>query len=105
MSFAPIADAHLQQDLSAALAWADGSGLVRANTVYVRSHEAGLEEVVDFDPATDMISMFYLSVRGDGELNFSVEETAAGVRFFSPLTGPEPDAARHRAVRSDERAF
>ncbi len=86
-NFAPIADAHLQQDLSAALAWEDGSGLVRPNTVYIRSHEEGLEEIVDFDPATDKISFFYLSVRGDGGLNFAVEETAEGVRFYSPLTG------------------
>ena len=85
-NFAPIADAHLQQDLSAALAWENGTGLVRDNTVYIRSHEQGLEETVDFDPATDKISFFYLSVRGDGELNFAVEETADGVRFFSPIT-------------------
>ncbi len=86
-NFAPISDAHLQQDLSAALAWEDGTGLVRPNTVYVRSHEGGQEEIVDFDPATDKISFFYLSVRGDGGLNFAVEETAEGVRFYSPLTG------------------
>ncbi|MEO1191158.1 MAG: cellulose binding domain-containing protein [Pseudomonadota bacterium] len=86
-NFAPIADAHLQQDLSAALAWEDGTGLVRPNTVYIRSHEEGLEEFVDFDPATDKISFFYLSVRGDGGLNFAVEDTPQGVRFYSPLTG------------------
>ncbi|MEL6919615.1 MAG: Calx-beta domain-containing protein, partial [Pseudomonadota bacterium] len=86
-NFAPIADSHLQQDLSAALAWDDGSGLVRPDTVYVRSHQQGLEQIVDFEPVTDKISFFYLSVRGDGELNFSVEQTDAGVRFFSTLTG------------------
>ncbi|MGD1882969.1 MAG: cellulase family glycosylhydrolase [Paracoccaceae bacterium] len=86
-NFAPIADAHLQQDLSAALAYENGTGLVRGNTVYVRSHEAGLEEVVDFNPATDKISMFYLSVRGDQKLNFVAEDTAEGARFFSPITG------------------
>lgn len=86
-NFTPIADAHLQQDLSAALAFENGTGLVRDNTIYVRSHEAGLQEIVDFNPATDKISMFYLSVRGDQELNFSVEETAEGVRFYSPITG------------------
>ena len=86
-NFAPIADAHLQQDLSAALAWANGSGLVRANTVYLRSHEEGVEEIVDFDPATDTISLFYVSVRGDGQRNFAVEETEAGLRFFNPLNG------------------
>lgn len=86
-NFAPIADAHLQQDLSAVLAYENGSGLVRPNTVYIRSHEQGLEEIVDFDPATDKISFFYLSVRGDGQLNFAVEDTAEGARFYNPLTG------------------
>ncbi|MEM1275289.1 MAG: cellulase family glycosylhydrolase [Pseudomonadota bacterium] len=86
-SFAPILDSHLQQDMSAALAYADGSGLVRPNTVYIRSHQQGLEESVDFNPATDKISFFYLSVRGDGQLNFAAEQTAEGARFYSPLTG------------------
>ncbi|MDX8348940.1 cellulase family glycosylhydrolase [Cognatiyoonia sp. IB215446] len=86
-NFAPIADAHLQQDLSASLAFENGTGLVRENTVYVRSHEAGLVETVDFNPATDKISMFYLSVRGDQGLNFVAEDTAEGARFYSPITG------------------
>ena len=86
-NFAPIADSHLQQDMSAILAYEDGSGLVRPNTVYLRSHEEGLEEIVDFNPATDKISFFYLSVRGDGKRNFAVEDTAEGARFFNPLTG------------------
>ena len=86
-NFAPIADAHLQQDLSAILAYEDGSGLVRPNTVYIRSHEEGLVETVDFNPATDKISFFYLSVRGDGQRNFAVEDTAEGARFYNPLTG------------------
>ncbi|MEM0989900.1 MAG: Calx-beta domain-containing protein [Pseudomonadota bacterium] len=86
-NFAPIADSHLQQDISAVLAYEDGSGLVRPNTIYVRSHQEGLEEIVDFNPATDKLSFFYLSVRGDGKRNFAVEDTAAGARFFNPLTG------------------
>ncbi len=86
-NFAPIADAHLQQDLSAVLAYENGTGLVRPNTVYIRSHEQGLEEIVDFNPATDKISFFYLSVRGDGQRNFAVEDTAEGARFFNPLSG------------------
>ncbi|MEM9266958.1 MAG: cellulose binding domain-containing protein, partial [Cyanobacteria bacterium P01_F01_bin.13] len=85
-NFNPISDAHLQQDLSAALAWENGTGYVRANTVYIRSHEEGLQEVVDFNPATDKISFFYLSVRGDNQLNFAVEQTDQGVRFYSPIT-------------------
>ena len=86
-NFAPIADAHLQQDLSAVLAYENGTGMVRPNTVYIRSHEQGLEEIVDFDPATDKISFFYLSVRGDGQRNFAVEDTAEGARFYNPLSG------------------
>ncbi|MEM6743452.1 MAG: Calx-beta domain-containing protein [Pseudomonadota bacterium] len=86
-NFAPIADGHLQQDMSAILAYEDGSGLVRPNTVYARSHEEGVVEVVDFDPATDKLSFFYLSVRGDGGLNFRAEQTAEGARFWNPLTG------------------
>ncbi|MEM7213761.1 MAG: Calx-beta domain-containing protein, partial [Pseudomonadota bacterium] len=86
-NFVPISDSHLQQDLSAVLAYEDSSGLVRPNTVYVRSHQEGLVETVDFDPATDKISFFYLSVRGDGLRNFAVEDTAGGARFFNPLNG------------------
>ena len=86
-NFTAIADAHLQQDLSAALAWENGTGYVRPNTVYIRSHEQNLQEEVDFDPAKDKISFFYLSVRGDSQQNFSVEEMAKGVRFYSPVTG------------------
>ena len=86
-NFAPISDAHLQQDLSAVLAYENGTGLVRPNTVYIRSHEQGLEEIVDFNPATDKISFFYLSVRGDGQRNFAVEDTAEGARFYNPLSG------------------
>ena len=85
-NFKPIADAHLQQDLSAALAYENCSGLSRPNTIYIRSHELNLVEEVDFDPATDKISFFYLLVRGDEGLNFAVEQTAAGARFYSPYT-------------------
>ncbi|MGK7895671.1 MAG: glycoside hydrolase family 9 protein, partial [Xenococcus sp. (in: cyanobacteria)] len=86
-NFTPIADAHLQQDLSAALAWENGEGFVRPNTIYIRSHEQNLQEEVEFDPAKDKISFFYLSVRGDSQQNFAVEETTKGVRFYSPVTG------------------
>lgn len=86
-NFAPIPDAHLQQDLSAALAYENCTGLYQPNTVYLRSHEPNLVEEVSFDPATDKISFFYLCVRGDGGLNYAVEQTAAGARFYSPYTG------------------
>ncbi|MEM9835714.1 MAG: PKD domain-containing protein [Bacteroidota bacterium] len=86
-NFLPIADAHLQQDLSAALAYENCTGLSRPNTVYVRSHQANLVEEVEFDPATDKISFFYLLVRGDEGVNFLAEQTWEGARFFSPFTG------------------
>ena len=86
-NFALIPDAHLQQDLSAALAYENCTGLSQSNTVYVRSHEPGLVEEVNFNPTTDKISFFYLCVRGDDGLNYAVEQTAAGARFYSPYTG------------------
>lgn len=86
-NFAPILDGHLQQDLSAALAYENCTGLVRPNTVYPRAYQPNLIEEVDFDPATDKISFFYLHVRADQGLNYTVEQTPAGVRFRSPFTG------------------
>ena len=86
-NFEPIQDAHLQQDLSATLAMENCTGLSRPNTVYIRSHQPNLVETVPFDPATDKVSFFYLCVRGDEGVNFAVEQTAAGARFYSPYTG------------------
>ena len=86
-NFDPIQDAHFQQDISAVLAYENCTGLSRPNTVYVRSHQAGLVETVTFDPATDKISFFYLNVRGDEGTNFLVEDTPQGARFFSPYHG------------------
>ncbi|MEM1124549.1 MAG: Ig-like domain-containing protein, partial [Bacteroidota bacterium] len=85
-NFEPIADAHFQQDISAALAYENCTGLSRPNTVYVRSHEPNVVEEVDFDPATDKVSFFYLAVRGDAGVNYAVEQTSAGARFYSPYT-------------------
>ncbi|MEO0733117.1 MAG: PKD domain-containing protein, partial [Bacteroidota bacterium] len=86
-NFLPIQDAHFQQDISAAMAYENCTGLMRPNTVYPRHYQEGLAEVVDFDPATDKVSFFYLAVRGDGKLNYAAEQTAAGARFYSPYTG------------------
>ncbi len=86
-NFAPIADGHLQQDLSAALAYENCTGLIRPNTVYPRAYEPNLVEEVDFNLETDKVSFFYLHVRGDQGLNYAVEQTPAGVRFYSPFTG------------------
>ena len=86
-NFLEISDAHLQQDLSAALAYENCTGLSRPNTVYIRSHEQNIVETVSFNPATDKISFFYLCVRGDQGFNFQVEQTNDGARFYSPYSG------------------
>ncbi|MCR9286125.1 MAG: glycoside hydrolase family 9 protein [Bacteroidetes bacterium] len=86
-NFTAIQDAHFQQDISAALAYENCTGLSRPNTVYVRSHEPNLVETVAFNPATDKVSFFYLAVRADEGVNFTVEQTPAGARFYSPYTG------------------
>lgn len=86
-NFAPIADGHFQQDVSAVLAYENCTGLVRPNTVYPRAHQPNLAEEVDFDLETDKVNFFYLHVRGDQGLNYAVEQTPAGVRFYSPYTG------------------
>lgn len=83
-NFEPISDNHLRQDVSAILAWENGTGPIRDNTVYVRGHQEGLQETVDFDPATDKVSFFYYNNRGE---NSVVEETPEGVKFSSNVTG------------------
>ncbi len=86
-NFTVIQDAHFQQDISATLAYENCTGLSQPNTVYIRSHEPDVVEEVAFDPATDKISFFYLCVRADEGVNFTVEQTPAGARFYSPYTG------------------
>ncbi|MEL6322489.1 MAG: expansin EXLX1 family cellulose-binding protein, partial [Cyanobacteria bacterium J06626_14] len=83
-NFAPIQDDHLREDASAVLAWENGTAPTRPNTVYLRSHEIGLQEEADFDPKTDKISFMYYGNRGE---NSEVEEIDRGVRFYSNVTG------------------
>ena len=83
-NFTAIQDNHLRQDISAILTWENGTGPRRSNTVYVRGHQEGLQEIVDFNPATDKVSFFYYNNRGE---NAIVEETPEGVKFTSEVSG------------------
>ncbi len=61
-SFVPIQNAHLQQDLSGALAWEHGV-TPEPNIVHARSHEVGQVDKVAFDTATDVVDMRYYGTR------------------------------------------
>ncbi|MCK0206706.1 cellulase family glycosylhydrolase [Starkeya koreensis] len=61
-SFVPVANDHLRQDLSGALAWEHGI-VTAPHTVYARSHEVGQIDRVAFDPATDVVDFRYYGTR------------------------------------------
>ena len=81
-NFVPIGNSHLREDVAGALAWSTGKAIRKPNTVYVRSHEMGLREVVDFNPATDKISFLYYGSRE----RLSVNDTPEGVEFSNGAT-------------------
>jgi len=59
-----VQNEHLRQDAGGVLSWELGVGPREADTVYVRSHEYGVHEVVeDFDPATMKLSFLYFGTR------------------------------------------
>ncbi|MEM6546646.1 MAG: 1,4-beta-glucanase [Pseudomonadota bacterium] len=83
-SFGVVGNEHLRQDIGGVVSWELGLGPRQADTVYVRSHEYGVAEVVDgFDPATMKISFLYFGTRE----RLVVEETAVGLRISSLPTG------------------
>lgn len=74
--FGVIEDEHLRQDLGAVVSWEHGVGQREDDTVYIRSHEYGLREVIsDFDPAAMRISFLFYGTRE----RMSVEDTADGL--------------------------
>ncbi len=81
-NFKPIGNSHLREDVAGALAWSRGEAILQPNTVYVRSHEVGLREKVDFNPATDKISFLYY---GNREL-LTINDTAEGVEISNSAT-------------------
>ncbi|MEP5730684.1 MAG: hypothetical protein ABJL67_15085 [Sulfitobacter sp.] len=75
-NFAIVGNEHMRQDLGGVMSWELGVGPREADTVYVRSHEYGVQETVDnFDPSTMKISFLYYGTRE----RLSVEDTDAGL--------------------------
>lgn len=81
-NFLFIDNAHLREDVSGALAWEKGISSA-ANTVYMRTHEVGQIDRVDFDPATDKVSFLYASSREQ----YSLKDTSEGVEIANGGTG------------------
>ena len=71
-----VANEHLRQDIGGVVSWEQGVGPRESDTVYVRSHEYGVQErVTDFDPETNKLSFLYFGTRE----RLSVEDTAEGL--------------------------
>ncbi len=83
-NFGIIVNEHLRQDIGGVLSWELGVGPRDANTVYVRSHEYGVQErVEDFDPATTKLSFLYFGTRE----RLSVDDTDEGLLISVEPTG------------------
>ena len=81
-NFRFIDNDHLREALSGALAWENGPVLA-ADTVYMRSHEAGQVDRVAFDPATDTVSFKFYGSRE----NLSMTDSNEGVVIADLSTG------------------
>ena len=83
-TFGVVGNEHFRQDIGGVVSWELGIGPRETNTVYVRSHEYGVHEVVDgFDPTTDKISFLYFGTRE----RLSVEDSADGLVISSLPSG------------------
>ena len=83
-NFGVIVNEHLRQDIGGVLSWELGVGPRDANTVYVRSHEYGVQErIEDFDPATTKLSFLYFGTRE----RLSVDDTDEGLLISVEPTG------------------
>ena len=75
-NYGVVGNEHLRQDMGGVVSWELGVGPREADTVYVRSHEYGVEERVDdFDPANTKLSFLYFGTRE----RLSVEDTTEGL--------------------------
>ncbi len=82
--FGIVGNEHFRQDMGGVVSWEQGIGPRDADTVYVRSHEYGVHEVIDgFDPATMKISFLYFGTRE----RLSVEDSNEGLVISSLPTG------------------
>ncbi|WP_421984118.1 hypothetical protein [Roseibium sp.] len=83
-NFGIVGNEHLRQDLGGILSWEANIGPRDSDTVYLRSHEYGVSEVIDgFDPATQKISFLYFGTRE----RLSVEDTPEGLVISSLPSG------------------
>ncbi|MDA7966705.1 hypothetical protein [Ruegeria sp.] len=83
-SFGVVGNEHFRQDMGGVISWEQGVGPREADTVYVRSHEYGVHEVIDgFDPSTMKISFLYFGTRE----RLSVEDSTEGLVISSLPTG------------------
>ncbi|MEX0349892.1 MAG: hypothetical protein AB3N15_10760 [Paracoccaceae bacterium] len=83
-NFGVVGNEHFRQDMGGVISWEQGIGPRDADTVYVRSHEYGVHEVVDgFDPATMKISFLYFGTRE----RLSVADSNEGLVISSLPTG------------------
>ena len=83
-NFGIVANEHLRQDIGGALSWEKGVGERDVDTVYVRSHETGVQERVEgFDPATMKLSFLYFGTRE----RLTVSDTAEGLLIAVEPTG------------------
>ncbi len=75
-NFGIVNNEHLRQDIGGALSWELGIGTRAPGTVYVRSHEYGVREVIEgFNPATNKLSFLYFGTRE----RLTVTDTAEGL--------------------------
>ena len=75
-NFGVVGNEHLRQDIGGVVSWEQGVGPREANTVYVRSHEYGVQEQIDdFDPDSMKLSFLYFGTRE----RLTVEDTAEGI--------------------------
>lgn len=83
-SFGIVGNEHLRQDIGGVISWEQGVGPRDPDTVYLRSHEYGVHEVVEgFDPASMTLSFLYFGTRE----RLGVEDTAEGLVISSLPSG------------------
>ena len=59
-----VGNEHLRQDIGAVLSWEQDIGARDSSTVYVRSHQFGVQEVIHgFDPQTQKLNFLFTGTR------------------------------------------
>ncbi|MEM1361385.1 MAG: hypothetical protein AAGF94_06660 [Pseudomonadota bacterium] len=83
-NFGVVGNEHFRQDIGGVVSWEQGIGPRAADTVYLRSHEYGVHEVIEgFDPTADKISLLYFGTRE----RLLVEDTQEGLVISSLPSG------------------